>query len=140
MGDFRFFDHMADVGIDIQGESSADLFLTAAHGLMAWIGDSPSTASECPAQIAVEADDAESLLVCWMQELLYCFYQKHFYPTSVPVLELDLERFRLKASLRGKTWEERLYPHYREVKAITYHKLKIERIGASWCAKIVLDI
>jgi SHS2 domain-containing protein len=140
MGDFRFFDHAADVGMEIWGESPDDLFLTAGLGLMAWIGDPPSTRTVCQARVTVEAEDMDSLLVYWLQELLYKFYQEHLFLIGAPVIELDLDHFRVKAMLRGRVWKESLYLHYREIKAVTYHKLKIERDGAFWRATVILDV
>jgi SHS2 domain-containing protein len=140
VGTFLFFDHMADVGMTIRAESPADLFLTAGLGLMTWMGVPPATHDECESDAFVAASDIDSLLVCWLQELLYRFYQQHFYFVDAQGMELDLERFELKAVLRGKIWGESLNRNYREVKAATYHALKIERDGAFWRASVILDV
>lgn len=140
MGVFHFFDHIADVGMEVKAESADDLFLTAGLGLMKWIGSPPPTRLTNESAVDVAAEDMDSLLVGWLQELLYRFYHMHLYLVDAPAFELDVDRARVKAVLREKFWEESLSHRYREVKAVTYHKLKIERDDAGWRASVILDI
>lgn len=140
MGVFHFFDHIADVGMEAEAESAADLFLTAGLGLMEWIGSPPSTPDVHESAVEVAAEDMDSLLVSWLQELLYRFYHLHRYLIDASSFELDLGRYRVKAVVREKVWEESLSLRYREVKAVTYHKLKIERDDTCWRASVILDI
>ena len=140
MGDFRFFDHIADVGMEITADSAADLFITAGKGLMEWIGSPPSTRAVHKSTVNVAADDMDSLLVAWLQELLYRFYHLHSYLMDASAFDLDMDRLTVKAVLQEKIWEESLSHNYREVKAVTYHQLKIERYGPRWRASVILDI
>jgi SHS2 domain-containing protein len=140
MGVFRFFDHIADVGMEITADSAADAFMTAGRGLMEWIGTPPSVTTTCESPVDVSADDMESLLVGWLQELLYRFYHLHLYLIDVSAFELDTDRLRVKAILREKVWEESLSPDYREVKAVTYHQIKIVQDDTCWRASVILDI
>ena len=74
----------------------------------------------------------------WLQELLYQFHQQHLYTTDVP--ELCLAQTGLKGVLAGKHWEETAGPNYREVKAATYHQLRITQDGSVWEASVILDV
>jgi protein archease len=140
MGSYRFFDHMADVGISIEADSLADLFETAGLGLMAWIGAEPSTTSTLTYEIELGSDDLESLLVRWLQELLYHFQHRHVYFVGVERLDVNINHPSLAASVVGKIWKEAHHSDYQEVKAVTYHKLKIEHNTESWRASVILDI
>ena len=140
MGVYNFFDHMADVGIEIKSHSAADLFLTAGQGLMEWIGTAPSTSHMRESTVELAAEDADSLFVAWLQELLYRFYHLHLYFIGASTFELDLEGLRVRAILREKIWEESSSFEYREVKAVTYHQLKIEWDDRGWRASVILDV
>jgi SHS2 domain-containing protein len=139
MGKYEFFDHMADVGIVVEGDTLQDLFATAAAGLMAWIGPPP----EGPLledKLSVEAEEKEELLVRWLQEILCRFFLRHAYLTGVREIVVDLEEGRVDASVVSKAWDESRSRDYQEVKAVTYHQLRIEQQGAAWRAGIILDI
>jgi SHS2 domain-containing protein len=140
MGVFHFFDHMADVGLEVEADSAADLFLTAGQGLMEWIGTPPSTPNTLDSVVDVAAEDIDSLFVSWLQELLYRFYHLHFYLIDASTFELDLDNPRMRAIVREKIWEESSSFQYREVKAVTYHQLKVEWDGTRWHASVILDV
>lgn len=139
MAGYEFFDHIADVGIHVEAESLEGLFVSAAHGLMAWIGPPPEGATHQD-RVSVEAEDREELLVRWLQEVLCRFYLQHAFLTDVTDLCLDSRRPRLEAVLISRSWGEEMRDRYQEVKAVTYHQLKIERRGAKWLASVILDI
>jgi SHS2 domain-containing protein len=139
MGRYEFIDHMADVGILVEGESPGDLFTTAAQALMAWIGPPPA-GQLMQDTVTIEADAKEELLVRWLQEILCRFFLQHAYFTGVRRMTVDLEGCRVEACLLSRAWDESRSCDYHEVKAVTYHQLKLERKDARWRAGIVLDI
>jgi SHS2 domain-containing protein len=139
MGRYEFFDHVADVGMRIRADSPQDLFLTAAQALMAWVGPPPEGRT-LEDKLAVEAEDREELLVRWLQEILCRFHLDHAYLTGARDLTVDLERRRIEASILSKIWDEEKRNNYQEVKAITYHQLRIEQQGSEWLAAVILDI
>ncbi len=90
--------------------------------------------------MAVEAENREELLVRWLQEVLCRFYLQHAFLTDVTDVCLDSRHPRLEAVLISTIWEEEMQNRYQEVKAVTYHQLKIEQHGAKWLARVILDI
>jgi SHS2 domain-containing protein len=76
VGTFEYFDHAADVGIRTRGSSLADLFLTGAQALMAWIGPVPAGDAALRETVTVDAEGLEELYVRWLQEMLYLFHQR----------------------------------------------------------------
>jgi SHS2 domain-containing protein len=46
----------------------------------------------------------------------------------------------LIASFAGEPFDPRRHRLITEIKAVTYHQLKVERAGATWRARIVFDI
>ncbi len=139
MSGYEFFDHVADVGMRVEGRSLEDLFITAALGLMAWIGPPPDGGT-IEARVSLEAESREELLVRWLQEMLYRFHLQHAYLTGVKEIGMRGEGSGVEALLLSRTWDEAARDEYREVKAVTYHQLRIVRRGQTWLASVIFDI
>jgi SHS2 domain-containing protein len=137
-GSFEYLDHAADLGIRVHAPDLPELFVTAARALMTWIGPAPEGVSEQEMKVRLEEGDAEGLLVRWLQEVLYLFHQRHAYVAGVK--SIDLAGRMLEATLLCRPWDESSYENFCEVKAITYHKLQVERLDSGWRATVILDI
>ena len=135
---YAFFDHAADVGLEVRADSPEQLFATAGRALMDWMGPPPATGAAVTLDVEVDAEDIESLLVKWLRELLFLFYQKHAY--FLGVRRLCLSDSCAGAQADFSLWEDTAYRDYQEVKAITYHQLCVAREGDSWRARVILDI
>jgi SHS2 domain-containing protein len=137
-GSFEFLDHAADVGIRLQAPTLTGLFTTAAAALMTWIGPAPEKGELQQTEVVLAAEGLDELLVKWLQELLYLFYQGQVYTMKVP--RMEIEEHSLRAALFGTVWDESCCGDYQEVKAVTYHKLRVSRDESGWSANIILDI
>jgi len=138
VGTFEFFDHDADVGIQIRGDSLPDLFLTGARAVMSWIGSPPSAARSVHEPVSLEAEGLDDLLVRWLQEVLYLFQQRHAYLTGAESMEfLD---GRMKGVVIASVWNDTDAVAYQEIKAVTYHQLEVTREGSGWSARVILDL
>jgi SHS2 domain-containing protein len=88
-------------------------------------------------EIRVQGDDLSYLLFDWLNELLYRWDTEH----------LLFSRFVVRVSedgLVGTAWGEPLdrerHALAHEVKAITYHGLKVEQVADGWLAEVIVDI
>lgn len=72
MGHYQELDHTADLALRIQGDDLTDLFVTAALGMFALVAEPVAGAeSELSVPVVLSALDVETLLVDWLNELLY---------------------------------------------------------------------
>ncbi len=138
MGSYEYFDHAADVGIRIRGNSLPDLFLAGAQALMEWIGPAPGAAESLRERTQVEAEALDELLVRWLQEVLFIFQDRHAYVTGAETIEI--RDCRLNATLTARPWDAAQGKKYQEIKAVTYHQLELCRDQAGWRASVILDI
>ncbi len=138
MGSYEYFDHAADVGIRILGDSLPDLFLAGAQALMEWIGPPPVTSDSLTESVRIDAEALDELLVRWLQEVLFIFQQRHAYVTGAE--KIDIRDCRLSAVLTAMAWGEAEAENYQEIKAVTYHRLELGRDGTDWRANIILDL
>jgi len=47
---------------------------------------------------------------------------------------------RLKALLRGETYDPARHRIKQEIKAVTYHQAAVEKTAAGWRARVVFDV
>ncbi len=135
---YKTFDHTADLGIEVYGKDQRELFVNAARALFDLITDLDKIEAKTSLSLNIEAVDREDLLVSWLRELLY-FHQSEGYLLNDFVLQ-DLEEQSLRATAKGEVYEPNRHEILREIKAVTYHQLKITQDKEGWVARMVFDI
>ena len=135
---YKQTDHTADIGLKIYGTSIADLFQNAGYALCDTLTEISKVAPLNKKTFSLERDSVEELLVEWMGALLFSFETEDRLFSRFKVL--SIEKNRLCVEAEGETFESSRHPIKNIVKAVTYHKLKIEQKNGHWQAEIVLDI
>ena len=135
---YELFEHTADLGLRVRAPNLDTLFAEAAACLFsAVLEDIGAVRTERSATVELSGTDREFLLFDWLRELLLRFDADH----------LVFGRFEVQVrddGLSGTAWGEpldqarHLLAH--EVKAITYHELKVVRDGDEWLAEVIVDI
>ncbi len=135
---YELFEHTADLGLRVQADSLEELLTEAARGLLATLVANPQAV--LPVQektIALSAEDLSYLLFDWLSELLYAFEtEKLLFST----FDLRLNDGQLSATCRGEPMDPSRHQMEHEVKAITYHGLKVEQSSEGWKAEVIVDI
>lgn len=139
----REIEHTADLGIEVEAASLAELFRRAAAGTMALVReevgpDEPAAPSQRAAGerlVWLEAEDTGGLLVRWLRELLYLQEVEGFVYRDATFERLEASR--LRARVRGEADPS---PPVRELKAVTYHGLEVRREDGRWRARVIFDI
>jgi len=83
---FKALEHPSDVGIIAYGKSQKEIFENAAYGMFSLMADLARAEEKETFKVKVAGDDPESLLVNWLNELI--FYE-------------DSKKILLKRSLMG---------------------------------------
>jgi SHS2 domain-containing protein len=114
------------------------LFAEAARALFAAIVEDPTVIEARQiVTFTVEGAEPDYLLFDWLNELLFRFETRHLVFSSFAV------EFSSKG-IDGKAWgepvEQSRHRFRQEVKAITYHALKVERVADGWLAEVIVDI
>lgn len=140
MGTLELFDHTADVGLRLKGSSLSDLFETAARGLFGYIVANPETVVARDEQtIHLSADTSETLLVDWLNELIFRFETTHQLLSQFAVRMADDGR-SLTAVVRGEPVDRQRHELDHEVKAATLHQASLAQVAGRWQAEVILDI
>ena len=135
---YETFEHTADLGLRVRASGLNDLFAEAGCALFSVIVanlESVRAVEELPFQIeGVRRDD---LLFDWLAELLYTFDARRVLLTEFSV---QVDDNGLEATARGEPFDPNRHELDMEVKAITYHGLKVERDGDGWLAEVIVDL
>jgi SHS2 domain-containing protein len=135
---YETFDHTADLGLRIRAADLPGLFVEAARGLFATIVEDLTTV-EPRQRVAVElpADEAEFLLFDWLNQLLYRFDAEHLLLGRFAV---TIDERGLHGVAEGEPLDRSRHVLTHEVKAITYHGLRVEKTDEGWLAEVIVDI
>lgn len=135
---YEMFEHTSDLGLRVAAPDLDTLFREAAEGLFSMIAEEWRAEGETTAhQFNIRADDEETLLFDWLDELLYTFHTRH---SLLSDFEARVEGRILEARAVGTPLDHSVHRLLHEVKAITYHGLKVERVADGWLAEVVVDI
>jgi SHS2 domain-containing protein len=134
---FEVIDHTADIGIIARGSDLAALFCNAAAGMLSLLTDVDTLRQDTTRGIRLEANDRETLLVAWLNEILYIIYTEKLILCKFDIL---IDGNRLAAKCAGQELEPKDHRIGREIKAATYHDLEIVERDGEYSAKIIFDI
>ena len=123
--EFEIIDHTADVGIIAYGADMNEAFANAAKGLFSLITELDDVAEVLHRDVELTAPDQESLLVDWLNELIYLFDVE-----NILFKRFDITRVtntQLKARSYGEKVDSSRHQLKMGVKAATYHMLRVEK-------------
>ena len=135
---FQIIDHTADIGIIAYGETIQQLFSNAALGMFNLMIKTNHIAESTQHQIKLRSPDRESLLIDWLNELLFVYYTRH-----IVLIRFNFELLSetiLKATCFGSTINPEKRTLLREIKAATYHMLSIDKTDSGYQAEVIFDI
>ncbi len=132
MGRWQEIDHTADLALHLWAVDLPDLFATAARGMFSLFVVADETQPETKT-LTLRALDVETLLIDWLNELLYLVEVEGLAFTTFEFAQLTPTQ--LQATLRGGPILE--YTGY--VKAATFHDLRVDATPAGFETEIVFD-
>ncbi len=135
---FEVIDHTADVGIIAYGTEIKQVFANAALALFSLITELDNIREELKYDLEVASEDRESLLVEWLNELIYLFDAEHILLKKFDVHSLS--NTRLKVTCYGEKIDPSRHRIKTGVKAATYHMLRIDKDTKGYKAQIIFDI
>ena len=135
--DFEIVNHTADVGIIAYGADIEQAFANAARALFSLITELDDVAEVVHRDTELIAPDEESLLVEWLNELIYLFDAENIIFKRFDISRLD--NTQLKARSYGEKVDSSKHRLKTGVKAATYHMLKIDK-GDGCKVQVLFDI
>ncbi len=135
---YETFEHTADLGLRVRARDLDTLFAEAAEALFSvLVEDLGAVAESRSLEVDLAGDERELLLFDWLRTLLYHFDAEHLLFRR---FEVRLRPGGLHAVARGEPLDRSRHELGHEVKAITYHGLRVEQTRDGWLAEVIVDI
>jgi len=138
----RMLDHTADVGFEIEAPTLETLFDEARRALVMTMFEQPPERGEDEDSVLLSAPNLETLLVRWINELVFFIQGDGFVPVraEIEIREAGGGSFSLEARLTGAPLDLEGYRWQGEIKSATFHGLEVTRGGEGWQAQVILDV
>jgi SHS2 domain-containing protein len=138
---YRFFDHTADVGVEIEAPSFEGLL---GEGLRA-LTDTMTEVEEVRVGLELPVDlvarSQEELLVDWLNEVVFLFDTQAVLRGQADLeVESQADGWHLRGAARGERYDPKRHRIKTLVKAVTYHQLEIRASKTGWTATVIFDI
>ena len=134
---FEIIDHTADVAIAAYGTDLKKAFANAALGMFSIMTDIDKVNESVIRDVEVTAEDMKDLLVSWLNELLFICEVERILFKRFDISELN--ETRMLAKCYGEKINLKRHKIKAEIKAATYHMLKIEE-GKGVRVQVLFDI
>ena len=134
---FEIVEHTADIGLRAWADTWAELVEQASLGVVAIYMDNSQAQPAEAIPVAVNGEDRESLLVNWLNEIVYLLDGRSLAVHSIVVQEAgdDMLRGTVHAEPRSERHPVRLI-----VKGVTWHQLTVEHGNGGWRCVVYLDV
>jgi len=138
MKTYEIIEHTADIGIRVKGSDLKELFRNAAAAMFDIIAEKKGPEVKKQAEIKIEqkADDLEELFVNWLNELLSLSATEELIFSGFQINKVD--KNTLQALAIGEDIKN--YKVNTEIKAATYHQLRLEQAKGGWQVEVIFDV
>ncbi len=142
MRNWEHYEHTADVGIRGYGDTLRGAFEAVALALFDVMVNVRKVESRECREVEVEGEDLMALLYSFLEELLVLHDMEGLVFGDVRVqMQKNENGYWLKAKVCGEPLDYERHGPKEEVKAITYHEMRIEKLpDGRWMAQLVPDI
>jgi SHS2 domain-containing protein len=130
---FEEIPHTADWSVRVWAQDLPSLFAEAARAMNSLSGTAVSGGRRVTRTFESEGLDAESLLVSFLSELVYCQEQESL---TFETFEVEVKSNRVKVVMEGAP----IASLDKAIKAVTYHNLRINETSKGFETTIVFDV
>nr|WP_294999309.1 archease [uncultured Methanobrevibacter sp.] len=125
MKKYEYFEVTADIGLKAYGKNMEEAFENAGLAIFNIISDTSDIMSVREIEFELTSEDEVSLLYDYLEELLF-YHEVEFMLFSEFHVKID-ENLHLTAKIKGEeiNWDK--HERKTEIKAITFHKMKVEK-------------
>ncbi len=122
--EYEIFEHDADVGIRAFGKTLEEAFVNGAKAISSIMVELDTVEPTVIKEIECEAEDPESLFVTWLNQIRALLDIDGMVFSE---FDVEIDGNRLKGKVKGEVLSHEKHTLGEDVKAATYHLLKIEK-------------
>jgi protein archease len=133
---FEILEHTADIGLLARGSTMEELFENAIHGLIEIVG-ARAVEGKGEEVVSVDLDDADpgGALVDLLNEIIYRLDRRQ---ARIATVGVERDGPLIRARIRWGHASDS--PDGTELKAATYHQLKVEKVDGGYEARVFFDV
>jgi SHS2 domain-containing protein len=135
---YEVFEHTADIGLNAYGRTLPELFVHAAQGMESLMVTPEQVREQVSREIVVEGHDRISLLIAWLNELIFLFDTEYLL-----FCQFQIDAFaetQLQARASGEAYDPQRHDLSSAIKAVTWHEAVVEQTDDGFMAHIIFDI
>jgi SHS2 domain-containing protein len=134
---FTEFDHSGDIGIEAYGKSLEDVLIHLTQGLFGLMYRG-AVRTVIERRVRIQSSSSEELLVDWLSEVLSlsAVHGELYGKVTVEQMGEDI----VEAIIAGERLDPARHELRFEVKAATYHGLRLDRRGNDLIARVIFDL
>ncbi len=138
MKNYEVLEHTADIGIRVKSSSLEGLFKNAGLAITSLSVEKQKIQDPQKHKIVItqKAENVEELFINWLNELLSLSAAEALIFEDIQINQIN-EKF-VDAIAIGT--DIRNYKTNLEIKAATYHQLKVQKSGSHWTAEVIFDV
>ncbi|MEG8947593.1 archease [Rosettibacter firmus] len=139
---YKFIEHTADVAVEVEGSTLEELFISAFSAWKEIVMGTNSQSREQSKKFLFSSKTLEELLIEFLSELNYQLYTKKWIINFINKILIHKvnENYHLDVEVFGESIKKKDYVIKEEIKAVTFHKMKIEEKNGNFSTIIVFDI
>lgn len=138
MQPYEVFEHTADIGLHAFGATLPELFVHASQGMESLMVAPEQVRPATSRAISVEGHDPVSLLIAWLNELIFLFDTEYLLFRDFEIESITPTRVSGRAS--GERYDAQRHDLSSAIKAVTYHEAAIDATEHGYRARIIFDI
>ena len=135
---YQIIDHTADLGIIVKGPDVRHLFINAARAMIDLMVEGDISERIAIRDVLVKGEDFPDLMVRWLGEILYLFEGENLIVNSIEIKSIS--PIQLKSTLTLTSFDPKRHQVLREIKAVTYHQISVNKVNDGWEATVIFDI
>jgi SHS2 domain-containing protein len=132
------FEHTADIGLSARADTLGELLEALGDALCDVMFRRDAVTPDDTRQITLKAEDPEGLAVDFLTELMSLAQTDRYMIWRVRVV--SCAPTAVSADVDGEPYDPKRHEFRSEVKAVTYHQLKIALEDGRWVARVILDL
>jgi len=135
---YQIIDHTADLGIIVEGTDEKNLFIRAAQAMADLMVKGDISKKTVIKDLSLQGEDFPDLMVKWLGEILYLFHGEKLLVHSIKIKSIS--PIQLESKLDLTHFDPEKHEILREIKAVTYHQISVDKVNDGWQARIIFDI
>ena len=136
---YEFLEHTADLKIRATGKTLAEALSEAAKAITEATAADSKIEPKVEREIVIKINKPEILVHDFLGQIIYIFATEKLLFSEFNVEIKEAIGYKLTAKLKGEKYDPTRHRLVKEVKAVTYHDMKVEEGENGWTIEVVCD-